>query len=131
VKSARDEFGPPRTPNAQLERLLQSTAVRQEVNAAGHGLAKGGVTQDAKQAQLALVKNAGGDHSAHKDLAVKPGERAALSPCDGRVQANTAAEVKQAGQSLQKAGVTQSASQQQSAPAPTPSVPSQSHGRSR
>jgi hypothetical protein len=40
------------------------------------------------------------------------------------------AEIKQAGQSLQKAGVTQSAPQQ-SAPAPTPSAPSQSHGRSR
>ncbi len=133
MKSARDEFGPPRSsiPNDGLNRILNSSNIRDQVNAAGQGLAKNGVTQDQKQANLTLVKGDQGSQSAHKDLGVKQGERPALSPCDGRVQANTQADIKQAGQTLQNAGVKQSAAQQFAPPAQTPSVPPPSQGRSR
>src|SRR5665213_1802429 len=56
MKSARDEFGPPRA-NPDLQRLLQSSNIREQVHAAGHGLAKNGVTQEAHQnAQPQLVR---------------------------------------------------------------------------
>lgn len=129
MKSARDEFGPPRTNSADLERLLQSNSIRNEAAAAGQALAKSGVTQDPKQASnLTLVKNDQGSQSAHKDLGVAQGERPALSPCDGKAQANSQADIKQAGQGLQDAGVKQSAAQQFAPPAQTPNAPTPSVG---
>ena len=128
-KSAREEFGP----GAQRieQRLSQNLQDLQTVRDAGQQLKQAGVTQDQKQANLTLVKHDQGSQSAHKDMGVKQGERPALSPCDGKVQANTQADIKQAGESLQNAGVKQSAAQQFAPPAQTPSVPQPSQGRSR
>ena len=128
-KSAREEFGP----GAQTieQRLSQNLQDLQTVRDAGQQLKQAGVTQDPKQANLTLVKHDQGSQSAHKDMGVKQGERPALSPCDGKVQANTQADIKQAGESLQNAGVKQSAAQQFAPPAQTPSVPPPSQGRSR
>ena len=128
-KSAREEFGP----GAQRieQRLSQNLQDLQTVRDAGQQLKQAGVTQDQKQANLTLVKHDQGSQSAHKDMGVKQGERPALSPCDGKVQANTQADIKQAGESLQNAGVKQSAAQQFAPPAQTPSVPPPSQGRSR
>ena len=131
MKSARDEFGPPRTNSADLQRLLQSNSIRNEISSAGQALAKSGVTQDPKQASnVTLVKNDQGSQSAHKDMGVQQGERPALSPCDGKAQANSQADIKQAGESLSNAGVKQSAAQQFGSPAQTPNVPPPSQGRS-
>ena len=128
-KSAREEFGPGAQPIEQ--RLSQNLQDLQTVRDAGQQLKQAGVTQDQKQANLTLVKHDQGSQSAHKDMGVKQGERPALSPCDGKVQANTQADIKQAGESLQNAGVKQSAAQQFAPPAQTPSVPPPSQGRSR
>ena len=128
-KSAREEFGP--ATQRIEQRLSQNLQDLQTVRDAGQQLKQAGVTQDPKQANLSLVKHDQGSQSAHKDMGVKQGERPALSPCDGKVQANTQADIKQAGQSLQNAGVKQSAAQQFAPPAQTPSVPPPSQGRSR
>ncbi len=129
MKSAREEFGPP--PKEVEARLTQKLQDLHQVRQVGQDLAKAGVTQDAKQANLAVVKNDQGSQSAHKDKGVTQGERPALSPCDGKMQANTQADVKQAGQSLQNAGVTKSAAQQFSSPAPTQAQAPPSQGKSR
>ena len=130
MKSARDEFGP--ATQRIEQRLSQNLQDLQTVRDAGQQLKQAGVTQDQKQANLTLVKHDQGSQSAHKDMGVKQGERPALSPCDGKVQANTQADIKQAGQSLSDAGVKQSASQQFGPPAQTPSAPQPSvGGRSR
>jgi hypothetical protein len=120
---------PQRARPEELAKLLGSRA-RDEASAIGRDLKNAGVKQDG-QSHLNLVKN---DHAAgqaaKKDMTVPQGERPALSPCDGNMQA------KEAGQALRNAGVkggeSQSASQSVSKPAPTPPVPSQSTGgRSR
>lgn len=130
MKSAREEFGPP-TPRVE-QRLSQNLQDLQTVRDIGQQLKQSGVTQDQKQAaNLTLVKNDQGSQSAHKDMGVQQGERPALSPCDGNVQANSKADIQQAGQSLSSAGVKQSAAQQFGPPAQTPSVPPPSQGRSR
>ena len=128
-KSARQEFGP--ATQRMEQRLSQNLQDLQTVRDAGQQLKQAGVTQDQKQANLTLVKHDQGSQSAHKDMGVKQGERPALSPCDGKVQANTQADIKQAGESLQNASVKQSAAQQFAPPAQTPSVPPPSQGRSR
>ena len=129
MKSARDGFGP--ATQRIEQRLSQTLQDLQTVRDAGQQLKQAGVTQDQKQANLTLVKHDQGSQSAHKDMGVKQGERPALSPCDGKVQANSQADIKQAGQSLSDAGVKQSASQQFGPPAQSPSVPPPSQGRSR
>ena len=130
MKSAREEFGP--AVQRVEQRLSQNLQDLQTVRDIGQQLKQSGVTQDQKQqANLTLVKNDQGSQSAHKDLGVAQGERPALSPCDGNVQANSKADIKQAGQSLSNAGVKQSAAQQFGSPAQTPSVPPPSQGRSR
>jgi hypothetical protein len=130
MKSARDEFGPPVQKVEQ--RLSQNLQDLQTVRDIGAQLKQSGVTQDPKQANLTLVKNDQGSQSAHKDMGVRQGERPALSPCDGNMQANTKADIKQAGHSLQNAGSTQSAAQQFAPPAQTPKAPAPSvGGRSR
>ena len=118
MKSARDEYGP--AAQRVEQRLAQNLQDLQTVRDIGQQLKQSGATQDHHQSNLSLVKNDQGGQSAHKDLGVKQGERPALSPCDGRVQ--------EAGKTLQTAGVKQSGAQQFSAPAQTPSVPSQSVG---
>ncbi|MBY0504437.1 MAG: hypothetical protein K2X03_11030 [Bryobacteraceae bacterium] len=129
MKSAREEFGPP---VQQVEqRLSQNLQDLQTVRDIGQQLKQSGVTQEQKQANLTLVKNDQGSQSAHKDMGVQQGERPALSPCDGNVQANSKADIQQAGQSLAGAGVKQSAAQQFGPPAQTPSLPPPSQGRSR
>ena len=128
-KSARQEFGP--ATQRMEQRLSQNLQDLQTVRDAGQQLKQAGVTQDQKQANLTLVKHDQGSQSAHKDMGVKQGERPALSACDGKVQVNTQADIKQAGESLQNAGVKQSAAQQFAPPAQTPSVPPPSQGRSR
>ena len=131
MKSAREEFGPPTTGRID-QRLAQNLQDLQTVRDLGQQLKQSGVTQDPKQASnLTLVKNDQGSQSAHKDLGVAQGERPALSPCDGNVQANSKADIKQAGESLSNAGVKQSAAQQFAPPAQTPSIPPPSQGRSR
>ena len=131
MKSARDEFGPPPA-HTGTQKLEQNLKDLQSVREIGQQLKQSGVTQDQKQANLALVKNDQGSQSAHKDMGVKQGERPALSPCDGKMQANTQADIKQAGQSLQNAGATKSAAQQFAPPAQTPSAPAPAvGGRSR
>ncbi len=130
MKSAREEFGPPA--HQVEQRLSQNLKDLQTVRDIGHQLKQSGVTQDQKsQANLTLVKNDQGSQSAHKDMGVQQGERPALSPCDGNVQANSKADIQQAGQSLAGAGVKQSAAQQFGPPAQTPSVAPPSQGRSR
>ena len=130
MKSARDEFGP--AVQRVEQRLSQNMADLQTVRDLGAQLKQSGVTQDPKQANLSLVKNDQGSQSAHKDMAVRSGERPALSPCDGNMQANTKADIRQAGESLQNAGVTQSAAQQFAPPSQTPNIPPPSVGsRSR
>ena len=129
MKSAREEFGP--AVQKVEQRFEQNLQDLQTVRDIGQQLKQSGVTQDQKQANLTLVKNEQGSQSAHKDMGVQQGERPALSPCDGNVQANSQADIKQAGQSLSDAGVKQSAAQQYGSPSPTPSVPPPSQGRSR
>lgn len=129
MKSAREEFGP--AVQRVDQRLSQNLQDLQTVRDIGQQLKQSGVTQDQKQANLTLVKNDQGSQSAHKDMGVQQGERPALSPCDGNVQANSKADIQQAGQSLAGAGVKQSAAQQFGPPAQTPSVPPPSQGRSR
>jgi hypothetical protein len=129
MKTAREEFGPPVQRIEQ--RLSQNMKDLQTVRDLGQQLKQSGVTQDQKQANLTLVKNDQGSQSAHKDVGVKQGERPALSPCDGKVQASTQADITQAGQGLQNAGTTQSAAQHFPPPAQTPTVPPPSQGRSR
>ena len=129
MKSAREEFGP--AVQRVEQRLAQNLKDLQTVRDIGQQLKQSGVTQEQKQANLTLVKNDTGSQSAHKVMGVTQGERPALSPCDGNVQANSQADIKQAGQSLQNAGVKQSAAQQFASPAQTPSVPPPSQGRSR
>jgi hypothetical protein len=130
LKSARDEFGPPA--HQVEQRLSQNLKDLQTVRDIGQQLKQSGVTQEQKsQANLTLVKNDQGSQSAHKDMGVQQGQRPALSPCDGNVQANSKADIRQAGQTLQDAGVKQSAAQQFGPPAQTPSVPPPSQGRSR
>ena len=128
MSSAREQFGPPRTEG--MTKLLQSSRIKDQIQGIGNDLKQAGVKQDG-HAHLNLVKN---DQTANpvvkKDLAVAQGDRPALSPCDGNMQA------KAAGQTLHNAGVkggeSQSAAQSFSKPAPTPPVPSQSAGaRSR
>ena len=128
MKSARDEFGPP--PQRVEQALSQNLKDLQTVRDIGQSLKQSGVSQDKQQANLALVKNDQGSQSAHKDMGVQQGERPALSPCDGKTQANSQADIKQAGESLSNAGVKQSAAQQFGPPAQTPSVPPPSQGRS-
>lgn len=129
MKSAREEFGP--AVQRVEQRLSQNLQDLQTVRDIGQQLKQSGVTQDQKQVNLTLVKNDQGSQSAHKDMGVAKGERPALSPCDGKMQANSQADIKQAGQGLQNAGVKQSAAQQFAPPAQTPSVPPPSQGRSR
>jgi hypothetical protein len=128
MKSAREEFGPPQSP--ELLKVLQSSRIKDQVQGIGKDLHQAGVKQDG-HANLNLVKN---DHTngqaAKKDMTVQQGDRPALSPCDGNMQA------KQAGQGLRNAGVkggeSQSPAKSFSKPAPTPPAPSQSAGgRSR
>ncbi len=126
MKSAREEFGP--AVQRVEQRLSQNMQDLQTVRDIGQQLKQSGVTQDQKQANLSLVKNDQGSQSAHKDMGVQQGERPALSPCDGKAQANSQADIKQAGQGLQDAGVKQSAAQQFAPPAQTPSVPPPSVG---
>ena len=122
MKSARDEFGPPR----DIQQLLKSSRIKDQVQGIGNDLKQAGVKQDG-HANLDLVKN---NHdtsqAAKKDMTVQQGDRPALSPCDGNMQA------REAGQGLHKAGVaggqTQSAAQQFAPPAQTPSVPPPSVG---
>ncbi len=130
MKNAREEFGPPA--HRVEQRLTQNLQDLKTVRDVGQQLKQSGVTQDQKQANLTLVKNDQGSQSAHKDMGVAQGERPALSPCDGKLQqASNQADIKQAGQALQNAGVKQSAAQQFAPPAQTPSVPPPSQGRSR
>ena len=131
MKSAREEFGP--AVQQVEQRLSQNLQDLKTVRDIGQQLKQSGVTQEGKQqaSQLTLVKNDQGSQSAHKDMGVTQGERPALSPCDGKMQANSHADIQQAGQSLSNAGVKQSASQQFGPPAQTPSVPPPSQGRSR
>ena len=126
MKSAREEFGP--AVQRVEQRLSQNMQDLQTVRDIGQQLKQSGVTQDQKQTNISLVKNDQGSQSAHKDMGVQQGERPALSPCDGKAQANSQADIKQAGQGLQDAGVKQSAAQQFAPPAQTPSVPPPSVG---
>ena len=126
MKTAREEFGP--AVQRVEQRLSQNMQDLQTVRDIGQQLKQSGVTQDQKQTNLSLVKNDQGSQSAHKDMGVQQGERPALSPCDGKAQANSQADIKQAGQGLQDAGVKQSAAQQFAPPAQTPSVPPPSVG---
>ena len=126
MKSAREEFGP--AVQRVEQRLSQNMQDLQTVRDIGQQLKQSGVTQDQKQTNLSLVKNDQGSQSAHKDMGVQQGDRPALSPCDGKAQANSQADIKQAGQGLQDAGVKQSAAQQFAPPAQTPSVPPPSVG---
>ena len=130
MKSAREQFGPPAS---QVEaKLAQNMKDLQTVRDMGAQLRQAGATQDQSQAHLNLVKNdQQGSHSVQKNMGVQQGQRPPLTPCDGRMQANTQADIKQAGQTLQNAGTTKSASQQFAAPAHTPNPPSQAQGRSR
>jgi len=129
MKSAREQFGPP--PSQVEAKLAQNMKDLQTVRDMGAQLKQAGATQDQSQAHLNLVKNDQGNHSVQKNMGVQQGQRPALTPCDGRMQANTQADIKQAGQTLQNAGTTKSASQQFAAPAHTPNPPSQAQGRSR
>ena len=126
MKTAREEFGP--AVQRVEQGLSQNMQDLQTVRDIGQQLKQSGVTQDQKQTNLSLVKNDQGSQSAHKDMGVQQGERPALSPCDGKAQANSQADIKQAGQGLQDAGVKQSAAQQFAPPAQTPSVPPPSVG---
>lgn len=119
MKSAREEFGPPM--QGVQQRVEQKMKDLQTVRDLGQQLKQAGVTQDAKpQPNVTLVKNNPTDHSAHKDKGVKQGDRHALTPCDGKVQAT--------GQALKNNGVTKSAAQKFSGPAKTPSAPTRSAG---
>ena len=113
-----------------MTKLLQSSRIKDQIQGIGNDLKQAGVKQDG-HAHLSLVKN---DHTngqaAKKDMTVAQGDRPALSPCDGNMQA------KETGQTLHNAGVkggeSQSAAQSFSKPAPTPPAPTQSAGgRSR
>ena len=126
MKSAREEFGP--AVQRVEQRISQNMQDLQTVRDIGQQLKQSGVRQDQKQTNISLVKNDQGSQSAHKDMGVQQGERPALSPCDGKAQANSQADIKQAGQGLQDAGVKQSAAQQFAPPAQTPSVPPPSVG---
>lgn len=128
MRSARDEFGPPANKPEDMAKLL-STQARDQVQGIGNDLKNAGVKQDG-QSHLNLVKNdhtAG--HAAKKDMGVPNTGRPAMSPCDGAAQA------KEAGQALSNAGVkggqSQSAAQQFSPPAKTPSVPPPTPSRGR
>ena len=129
MKSARDEFGPPAKHGD--ERFTQVLKDLQGVRDLGQQMKQAGVTQDGHQTSLSLAKNDHGSQAAQKNMGVTQGERPALSPCDGKVQANTQADITKAGESLSQAGVKQSAAQQFSAPAATPTPPAQAQGRSR
>jgi len=126
MKSAREEFGPPQSRPEDMAKLLSSQA-RDQVQGIGNDLKNAGVKQDG-QSHLNLVKS---DHTAgqaaKKDMNVPQGNRPALSPCDGNMQA------KEAGQALRNSGVkggeSHSAAQSFSKPAPTPPAPSQSARR--
>ena len=129
MKSAREEFGPPAHSGTNgFDRAIKDL---QSVRDVGQQMKQAGVTQDTHQAQLSLVKNDQGSQSVQKNLGVQQGDRPALTPCDGRMQANTQSDVTKAGQSLSNAGVKQSAAQQFSAPPTTPAPTAQTQGRSR
>jgi hypothetical protein len=130
MKPARDESGPPAPQSEDLAKLLRSSQIKEQIQGLGRDLHNAGVKQDG-HAHLNLVKNdQTTGQAAKKDITVAQGDRPALSPCDGNMQA------KDAGQALRNAGVkggeSQSAAKSLSTPAPTPPAPSQSAGgRSR
>lgn len=130
MKNARDEFGPP-----SAEVMAQHTQNLHDLNGVQQirqDMGDRGIIQDGEQAQLKPVKQGDGSPAAHKDKGVTHGERPALSPCDGKLQADTLAQVKAAGQTLKDAGTVKSASQEFAPPAATPKAPSPpSQGKSR
>ena len=119
MKSAAEEYGPGTAQRVE-NKLNLNLKDLQSLRDIGQQLQQSGVTQDPKQANLTLVKNDQGSQSAHKDMGVQQGERPALSPCDGKVQANSKTDIKP------------SAAQEFGPPAQTPNVPPPpSQGRSR
>ena len=134
MSSARDQFGPPKPQTSDIEQRMRDLQQNRlaEIKQLGQSLQQAGVKQDGSaQGQQAAHKNStnGSDsNNARKDPTVGQGERAALSPCDGKVQAET----RQAGQAMKNSGATKSAAKEFSSPAKTPSPPAQSAGgRSR
>jgi hypothetical protein len=123
VSSAREEFGPKR--NVEIEKLMENTRLKGEVLGAGNTLNQAGLKQDG-HAQLSLVKNDNSTkNEVKKDLTVAQGDRPALTPCDGNMQA------KEAGQTMKNAGATGGQGAKEFAPSQTPPAPQQSQGRNR
>ena len=115
------------------ERLSQNQQALSAVQQIGEQMRQAGVRQDstAQHGHLRLVSSNQDAHAVQKDMQVQGEGRPAMSPCDGRFQANNEAHIRQAGETLQQAGVKQSAAQQFGPPAHTPSAPSRSQERER